>query len=411
MPRDHQESIESRRSWVVAIASTMIVFVGWGTIYIIVVNLKPIAADLGVARSVPSLAYSLAYFGTGLGGIAAAWWADRAGAMAPALLGSVALGLGCILAGMGAEWQLYLGHGLLIGLLGNAGIFAPLMANVSRWFDLRRGTALALVASGQQIAGAIWPPLFRYLSDAVGWRGTFFWYGIFALVTMTPLCFFLRGKPPAPTPAATAQDPRPGAVLDLPPNLVQALICAAIVCCCIAMSMPMSHLVAFCSDLGYLPARGAEMLSLLLGSAFLSRMFWGRLSDRVGGLMTVLIGSFCQAVFLSFYLFVDGLVGLYLVSAAFGLGFGGIVPSYVLAIRQLFPAADAGWRIATVVLFGLLGMALGGWLGGFIYDWAAYYKPAFAAGVAFNVLNLLLIGSLVRRQGGGPMRASLASAT
>src|SRR5579885_3434382 len=164
MPRDHQESVEDRRSWVVAIASTVIVFVGWGTIYIIVVNLKPIAADLGVARSVPSLAYSLAYFGTGLGGIAAAWWADRAGAMAPALLGSVALGLGCILASMGAEWQLYLGHGLLIGLLGNAGIFAPLMANVSRWFDLRRGTALALVASGQQIAGAIWPPLFRYLS-------------------------------------------------------------------------------------------------------------------------------------------------------------------------------------------------------------------------------------------------------
>lgn len=391
----------------VAVASAVIVFIGFGALYIVVVNLKPIADDLAVPRSTPSLAYSLAYFGTGVGGIAFAWWADRVGAMWPALVGSVALGCGCVLSGMGAEWQLYLGHGLLMGLLGNAGTFAPLMANVSRWFDLRRGSALALVASGQQIAGAFWPPVFRYASDAIGWRGTLFWYGVLALATMAPLCLLLRGKPPAPALTTAVADPSPGAVLELAPNMVFGIVCAAIVCCCIAMAMPMSHLVAFCSDLGYLPARGAEMLSLLLGSAFLSRMFWGRLSDRLGGLPTVLIGSACQATFLSLYLFVDSLAGLYAVSAAFGLGFGGIIPSYVLAMRQLFPAAEAGWRIATLILFGLAGMAIGGWLGGAIYDWAAYYQPAFAIGVAFNLLNLVLIGVLVVRM---PRRDSVLAA-
>jgi MFS family permease len=390
------ETTEAKSLWWVAIASLLLIFISWGAPYVVAVALKPMAADLGAERSVPSLASALAYIGSGVGGIARGWGADRAGAMWTALFGSLMVGLGAIVASGGTEWQLYIGYGVMIGLLGNAGIFAPLMANTSRLFTRKRGTALALVASGQQVAGAVWPPVFRYGIDAVGWRGTLFWYGIFVLVAMPPLCLMLRRRPAALPVADKFASSGPSArPLGLTPNLLQALLCVAIVCCCVAMAMPMSHVVAFCSDLGYAPARGAEMLSLLLAAAFMSRMIWGRLSDRIGGLRTVLISSFAQAVFLSLYLVVDNLIGLYVLSAAFGLGFGGIIPSYVLAVRELLPAREVGWRTGTVLLFGLTGMALGGWLGGYLYDWFGFYQPAFAVGVAFNLANLALIGGLV----------------
>jgi MFS family permease len=390
-------TIESRAGWIVAIASLLIMSIGFGTPYIVIVGMKPIAAEMGWPRAVPSLANALAYIGAGVGGIAAGWIADRVGVLVPALIGSIMVGLGAMLASVGGEWQLYVGHGLLIGLLGNAATFAPLMANVSRWFERNRGSALALVAAGQQLAGAVWPPLFRYTIDQYGWHQTLFGYGAFVLVGMVPLCLLLR-RAPAPSAQDQAAEPMRGdKVLGLAPNLVQALICLAIVCCCVAMAMPMVHVVAFCSDLGFAPARGAEMLSLLLSCAFVSRVIWGRLSDRIGGLLTVLISSACQATFLAAYLLTDNLVGLYVVSAAFGLGFGGIVPSYALTIRDLFAAREAGWRMGAVFLGGLGGMALGSWLGGYVYDLTASYQTAFLIGVAFNLLNLVLVGALLLR--------------
>ncbi|HXP73868.1 MAG TPA: MFS transporter [Stellaceae bacterium] len=390
--------IESAASWRIAVVSMLVISIGWGAPYLIAVALKPMAADLGSARSVPSLASSFAYIGIGVGGIFMGWWADRVGAMWTALLGSIMIGAGAMVASGGAEWQLYIGYGVMIGLFGGAGLFAPLMANTSRWFHARRGTALAIVASGQQIAGACWPLVFRFALDRVGWRTTLFWYGALVLAVVPALCLMLRHRPPVPAASAPVRGPHgTGRPPEFASNAVQAVLCAAIVCCCVPMALPLAHLVAFCSDLGYAPARGTEMLTLLLVAAFLSRMIWGRMSDRIGGLKTIMVGSLAQAVFLACYLFVDNLVGLYAVSAAFGVGFGGIIPSYVLTVRDLFPASEAGWRIGTVLLFGLLGMALGAWMGGAIYDWFAYYKPAFAAGVAFNIGNLVLIGSLLAR--------------
>jgi MFS family permease len=288
----------------------------------------------------------------------------------------------------------------MIGLLGNAAFFAPLMANVSRWFDRNRGAALALVSAGQQIAGAVWPPVFQFTIDGWGWRTTLFWYGVFVFASMLPLALLIR-RPPAAAPEAQAREPRAGTtIVGLPGNLVQGLICVSIVCCCVAMALPMVHVVAFCSDIGFAPARGAEMLSLLLACAFLSRIAWGRLSDRIGGLRTVWLCAAAQALFLSFYLFTSNLIGLYAVSAAFGLGFGGLVPSYALAIRELFPAREAGWRMGAVFLGGLGGMAIGSWLGGYAYDQAASYAPAIIIGVLFNLVTLLLIGGLLLRGAG-----------
>src|SRR5579885_1877848 len=354
--------VETRTSWRIAVVSMLIISIGWGAPYLISVALKPMAAELGAARSVPSLASSLCYIGIGVGGIFMGWWADRVGVMWTALLGSTMIGAGAMVASGGAEWQLYVGYGVMIGLFGGAGLFAPLMANTSRWFHAKRGTALAILASGQQIAGACWPLVFRYALGRVGWRALLFWFGAFLLAAVPALC-------------------------------------AAIVCCCVTMALPLAHLVAFCSDLGYSSERGTEMLTLLLVAAFMSRMIWGRMSDRFGGLKTVFVGSLAQMVFLACYLFVDNLYALYAVSAAFGVGFGGIIPAYVLAVRDLFPAREAGWRIGTVLFAGLLGMALGAWMGGALYDWFAYYKPAFAVGVAFNLANLVLIAGLVANGG------------
>jgi MFS family permease len=384
------DSVENASSWQVALVSLIIIATGFGAPYLIAVALKPIAADLDAPRWVPSLATSLAYVGCGFGGIAMGIAADRFGAMPVAVFGSAMIGLGAMIASDGGALRLYLGYGLFIGLLGASAIFAPLMANVSRWFDRRRGSALALVASGQQVAGFLWPPIFRYGIDRIGWRNALFWYGVFVIATMPLLSLGLRRRPPPPSGAAIAKRSadRRG------PVVTQVALCLAIVCCCVPMEMPLSQLVAFCGDLGYAPARGAEMLSLLLFTAFLSRGIWGRLGDRLGGLRTVLIGSTCQTMFLALYLFVSDLGGLYVVSAAFGLGFAGLVPSYILAVRDLFPAAEAGWRIASVLLFGLIGMAAGAWLGGYVYDLFGWYQPAFAVGVGFNLINLVLIGAL-----------------
>jgi MFS family permease len=402
-PLHRDAVIETRLAWRIAVVSMVIIAIGWGAPYLISVALKSMAADLGAVRSVPSAAASLCYVGIGVGGIFMGWWADRVGAMWTALLGSTMIGAGAIVASGGAEWQLYLGFGVMIGLLGGAGLFAPLMSNTSRWFHTRRGTALAVVASGQQLAGLFWPQVFRYALGRMSWRATLFWYGVLVLALVPAMCLMLRHRPPAPAASAShaSKGDRPSAATS---NFTQAVLCAAIVLCCVPMALPLQHLVAFCSDLGYAQARGTEMLTLLLITAFLSRWIWGRMSDRIGGLRTILVGSLAQAAFLACYLFVDNLYALYAVSAAFGLGFGGLIPAYVLTVRDLFPASEAGWRIGTVLFFGLVGMAIGAWMGGALYDWFAYYKPAFALGVAFNILNLVLIGGLVVR---GPARPIL----
>ena len=390
-------TVEGPASWRAVALTTAIITVGFGAPYVSVVALKAIAADLGAPRSVPALANSLAYLGIGVGGIAMGWGADRVSVKWIALIGAVAVALGAALSSGGAVWQLYVGHGLLIGLLGDAALFPPMMTYVSRWFDRRRGLALSLVAGGQQLAGAFWPLVFGYAIERIGWQRTFLWYAAAAALLLVPLALLLR-PPPRPVPVAASASPAPRARTRAgarSSDMLFVLLSAAIVCCCIPMAMPMVHLVAFCSDLGYGAARGTEMLSLLLGAALFSRVLWGRLSDRIGGLLTVLYGSLFQAIGLALFLVVRDLTALYVVSAALGFGFSGIIPAYVLAVREFFPAEGAGWRIGTLLFAGLAGMAFGGWLAGLLYDWAGYYGPAFAVGLGFNLANLAIVGALL----------------
>jgi MFS family permease len=316
------------------------------------------------------------------------------------MFGAFMIAMGLALSTFGPPWPLWIGHGLFIGLIGLGGINAPIYIYVSRWFDRRRGSALALISSGSYLAGALWPPVFERAIAGFGWRQTMLWYAVAEIVVVVPLAaIYFRHPPEVIHPAAASGGAGEKArVLGWPPNVVFAMMCAAAVLCCIPMAMPQGHLVAFCSDLGIARSVGALMLSVLLGTAFVSRQLWGAISDRIGGLATVLIGSAWQAASMTAFLLTQNEIGLFTIAAAFGLGFSGIIPAYVLALRELFPASEASWRIPTLLLFSGLGMASGGWLAGLLYDHFGYYAPAFAAGIGANILNLMVVGLLVARR-------------
>jgi len=384
----------------VASVSVALLSLSFGALWITAVGLKSIAADLGGARSAPSLANSLAWFGSSVGGIAMGRLADRFGIRWTVMFGAVSICVGLFISTLGEAWQLYVGHGIFMGLLGNAGLNAPLYVYVSRWFDRRRGSALALISSGGYVAGTIWPPIFERAIAFAGWRTTMIVYGLFMVVMIVPLALlFLRTSPETTTgPTGDAGKATTPSVLGWPPNLVFATLALAAFLCCVTMSMPQAHLVAFCSDLGISATHGAAMLSLLLGAGFLSRQVWGAISDRVGALLTLLISSMLQAAAMTGFVLTQDEAGLFAVAGAFGIGFSGLVPAYVLAIREYFPAREASWRVPTLLLLSGSGMAAGTWLAGILYDHFGYYAPAFAAGVGFNLLNFAALATLVARR-------------
>ncbi len=404
---DRPPSIEGPGSWFAAAITQAILSISYGSPLLIVVGLKPIQEALGTDRSVIALAGSLVWVGTGVGGIPMGWLADRIGIRSVIAIGAAAMTLGLAISTIGGTVPLYLGHGLLIGLIGNGAVYAPLLIYVSRWFDRRRGTAIALISSGQYIAGMVWPSIFERGIAAFGWQTTVLAYAAVVAVCIPPLLPFLR---PVPAPVSSGPGVRSGrdrSVLGLRPNVVQGVICVAGFCCCIPMAIPNSHLVAFCSDIGISPGHGAAMLSVLLGCAFLSRQFWGALADRVGGLRTVMVASACQAAAIGAFLLTRNEPGLFVIAGVYGLGFSGIIPSYAVAIRDLFPSAEASWRIPTVLFTAMSGMAVGSWFAGRLFDHFGTYSPAFATGVASNLLNLALLGFLVSRlpRRSGPLLA------
>jgi len=317
------------------------------------------------------------------------------------LIAAVCLGVGFIVAGLAPNLLVFaLAHGLLIGLLGSAGTFAPLVADISLWFNRHRGIAVAICISGNYLAGAVWPPVLQYFFDTAGWRATFIGVGVFSFAAIVPLALLLRRRPPIPASAAGSLmnaaivEQRP---LGLTPNTLMVILAVAGVGCCVAMAMPQVHIVAYCSDLGYGAARGAEMLSLMLGFGLVSRLASGWIADRIGGLRTLLLGSALQAIALALFLPFDGLVSLYIVSALFGLFQGGLIPAYPIIVREYFPPGEAGGRLGVVLMATLFGMALGGWMSGAIFDLTGSYRAAFINGIAFNLLNLTIVLWLLRR--------------
>ena len=421
-----------RRTFGIAVlaVSTYLVLIANGGMFLLVVSLKPIAAELDWPRTVPSLAYALFFAGTGLGGIAMGYWFDRSGAGPVTLLGLTMIGVGAVLASsIDSRWQLYFIYGVMIGLLGYATIYGPLTINAMRWFEHRRGFAVGLVTAGEGIGGTIWPLVFRHFGETVGWRDTYLWFSVFVLVTALPLSVVLWRKRPARGAGSQGEDgriadahagagvpvgatPSTGRAIRLSKFAIQAAFCLAIVGCCVSMAIPVAHLVAHASDLGHATARAAEMLAIALFTSTVTRLVGGALVvDRFGGLFALLVFSGLQTAALLFYSGVDGMLALYAVSVLFGLGYGGVNVCYPVLVREHLPPAEAGRRLGVILLFGTFGMALGGWLAGYLFDSTGTYTPAFLVGAAFNVANLIIVLGLIYRTragGGAPMRPAPA---
>jgi MFS family permease len=403
---DRSAGADSPYAWMRLVVSMLLSTIGGVGVWSYVVVLPTVQAEFGIARADASLPYTLITIGFAVGGVLMGRLADRVGIVVPLIIGGLGLGAGYVAVGFATTfWQVAVLHGVLIGMLGTSASFGPLMADVSHWFVRRRGLAVSLAASGNYLAGAIWPPVVQHFVETAGWRAAYIGIGIFCFVTMAPLALLLRRRRSEHQAVAATASASARSALGLSPNTLQMLLSIASFSCCVAMSMPQVHIVAYCGDLGYGVARGAEMLSLMLGLGIVSRIASGFVADRLGGIATLLIGSLMQATALTLYLGFSGLGSLFVISGLFGLFQGGIVPSYAIIVREYFPPAEAGTRVGVVLMASLFGMAFGGWISGVIFDLTGSYAAAFANGLAWNLWHLALALWLLMRRGPRPQFA------
>jgi len=381
--------IDGPYAWLRLLASVLISTIGGVGMWSITVVLPTLQADFGVNRADVSLAYTAVMAGAVLGGPVMGRLSDKFGIVAPVGIGCAMLALGLALASQAAAiWQFAVIHGLLIGI-GTSASFGPVIADISLWFERRRGIAVAICSSGSYLAGTVWPLVILPLAQSAGWRHTYLGIAVFCLGSMLPLLLALRRRLPLEyrmraRPADAAPAESPGAAM----NRLQLLLVLAGTSCCIAMAMPQVHIAAYCSDLGYGPAHGAQMLSLMFGTGIISRLGFGWVADRIGPAPAWLISSSLQAASLLGYFAANGLTSLYVVTAIFGFVQGGIVPTYALIVRENYPPSEAGSRVGLVLSSTLAGMAIGGWMSGAIFDATLSYRAAFLNGFAWNLLNM-----------------------
>ena len=390
--------VDSSAAWWRLGFAAVIGTIGSAGMWSVPVVLPFVQADFGITRAAASLPFTLTMMGFAFGGVAMGRLCDRFGIVAAIVLGSLTLGVGFVAASLVPTPLTFALMHVLVGV-GASATFGPLMADMSQWFNRHRGIAVGIAASGNYIGGALWPPLLQYEMASAGWRHTYLYLGIFCVLATLPFIFGLRRRAPAHPVAWTleAASVSPARSLGISPNALMVLLCVAGLGCCVAMSMPQVHIVAYCGDLGYGPARGAEMLSAMLGFGIVSRIGSGVIADRLGGAATLLIGSLLQGVTLLLYLLFDGLASLYIISALFGLFQGGIVPMYAIIVRQYFSPKEAGIRIGIVLMATLFGMALGGWMSGVIFDHTGSYRAAFLNGLIWNAVNVTVVLWLVLR--------------
>ena len=398
--RASMDAVDSTYAWIRLAVALVLGTIGSAGMWSYVVALPPVQADFGIDRGAASVPYTMAMIGFAFGGVALGRLADRFGIVFPAILGSVLLGGGYIAASYAPNiWMLDAAH-FLIGV-GASGTFGPIISDMSHWFKKRRGIAIAIASSGNYLSGAVWPPIIQYFIETSGWRATHLGIGILCLITMIPLALLMRRPSPIDHVEIGTNGGTARGTLNLGPNSLQALLAVAGIACCVAMAMPQVHIVAYCGDLGYGPARGAEMLSLMLGLGLIARVVSGSIADKIGGLWALMIGSALQAFALLLYLGFNGLTSLYIVSGLFGLFQGGIIPMYAVIVREYFPPKDAGVRTGIALMFALFGMALGGWMSGAIFDLTGSYRAAFLNGFLWNLLNLAIVGWLLLRARAG----------
>jgi MFS family permease len=390
---------DSRQAWGRLVLALLIASIGAVGMWSVVVVMPTVQAEYASTRGAVSLATTMVFLGFGSGGVVMGKITDRVGIVAALAISIVFLGGGYVLIGLSTTLWQFIAISFLIGL-GTSATFAPLMAEASHWFVRYRGLAVGIVSSGNYVAGAVWPPLVNWSVQSIGWRATHIAIAVFCVVAMSALLLVLRAVIGGRSASDHANAPPPQLDLNLSANTLTILLAIASISCCVAMAMPQVHIVAYCGDLGYGVAAGAEMLSMMMGFGILSRIGSGLLADRIGGIHTLLIGSIAQGFALLFYLFFDSLTSLYLISGMFGLFQGGIVPSYAIIVRETMPAREAGTRVGIVIFASVFGMSFGGWVSGVIFDHTGSYAAAFANGLAWNVLNMAIVVLLLIRAHG-----------
>ena len=377
----------ARRLFITLLLMTL----GGSSMYVVSVVLPEVQKEFDVSRADASLPYTLMMLGFGAGGMAMGKLADKWGVHVALWIGALGVGSGFVLAGLSSNiWWFALSHGVLMGAFGSSATFAPLLADTSLWWNKRRGIAVAVCASGNYVAGSIWPALAQLGVETWGWRQTYIWIGMVCGVGMMFLAFFMRQRPPllAASVPGSLQSLASEKPFGFSIKAAHALLCVAGLACCVAMAMPQVHIVAYCSDLGFGAARGSEMLSLMLACGIVSRLISGAICDRIGGLKTLVLGSALQGLALLMFLPFNSMVSLYVISAMFGLFQGGIVPSYAIIVREYFPPQKAGVLVGAVIMATMVGMALGGWMSGKLFDLTGSYHAAFVNGLLWNALNL-----------------------
>ncbi|MBO38299.1 MAG: hypothetical protein CMM75_03845 [Rhodospirillaceae bacterium] len=392
----------ARQRVLVLIGSVSMLFITGGAMFMIVVALKDMATDFSWPREVPSLAFSLQFVGSGFGGLIMGRVVDRWGFGVPALLATGMVSVGAMLVSeITAAWQLYMIYLIMFGLSGQGALAAPALANISRWYSEHRGKAVGIVSSGQALAGIVWLPVFGYVMLQIGWRDMFFWYGVFSLCVMLPLCLIVRHKPPPPKPLSKTSESKVSAgqpIIPMSNNSIQCGLSVAIFGCCIAMALPLGHLVSFVTDRGHPIQNAVEVQSVMLLSAFVSRaVLLGLISDRWGGMRALLIFSLAQTIMLTIFTITHSLWALYVVAALFGLGYGGLFPVYTVAIRDHLPIGEIGRRTGIVFFVGAVAMGIGGWLGGYLFDQTGSYTAPFLLGAGFNAANVILVIYMIYR--------------
>jgi MFS family permease len=395
---------DSGQAWVRLGLVLLIASIGAVGMWSVVVSLPVVQAEFAASRGAVSLAFTMTMMGFGLGGVVTGRITDRFGIVVAMAASICFLVVSYVGAGLSTTLWQFIAVSFLMGL-GTSATFAPLMAEASHWFERYRGLAVTIVASGNYVAGTVWPPLINWGIGSAGWRTTHIAIGIFCAVSMSLLVLVLRAQIGQQTVRDHAKAAPPRVDLKMSTNALTVLLCIASISCCVAMAMPQVHIVAYCGDLGYGVARGAEMLSLMMAFGVVSRIGSGFLADRIGGIRTLLIGSVAQAFALMFYLFFDGLTSLYLISAMFGLFQGGIVPSYAIIVREAMPASQAATRVGIVIFASVFGMSFGGWVSGVIFDATGSYAAAFANGLAWNALNIVIVVGLWVRARGNSVKA------
>jgi len=386
--------IDGTYAWWRLVVSVLLGTLGGVGMWAVVVVIPTVQAEFGVDRADASLPYTAAMLGFAAGNVIVGRAIDRIGYWIPALVTALLLGVGFIAAAFTSSiLQFSLVHGMLIGV-GTAATFGPLIADLSHWFDRRRGVAVSCAATGSYLAGVLWPAIIPGLVAAQGWRFTYVAIGVTCIVAMVPLTLMLR-RQMSHAVLVDRQGGRPVHPISLSPSALQWLLVIAGLGCCVAMSMPQVHIVAYCLDLGYGVARGADMLSIMMAAGIVSRIGSGFIADRIGGVKTLLIGAVLQCLALFLYIPFDGLASLYVVSLVFGLSQGGIVPCYAVIVREYMPASEAGQRVGVVIMATILGMAIGGWMSGWIYDLTGSYAAAFLNGIAWSFLTISVAAFLL----------------